>query len=107
MEDACFNLNVESISQYAVTTLPAISSNVLISSWYAQEHVRQLQLEQQKLASAAEQDRAAAQSQVNRTNSDMQEVRQQVATLQQALADGNNAPALASQVNSTAICFWP
>ena len=63
-----------------------------------QAHAKQRELDHSKLAAAAEQDRAAAESQMARLDSNLTEARQEVAALKQALVDKDPAQAQTMQV---------
>ena len=69
-----------------------------------QEHERQVQLAHQELATAAEQDRAAAQTHITRLNSDLAAASQRVATLEQRVADSESAQAHTSKVTYISAC---
>ena len=70
-----------------------------------QEHVRQRQLEHQQLVTAAEQDKAAAQTQITRLTSDLDAANQWVATLEQRVTDSTTAQPHTSQVRYISACY--
>ena len=62
--------------------------------------MRHCQLEHQELANAAQQDRAAAHSQIAKLTSDLETAEQRVVALQQSLTDASTAHAQALQVTT-------